>query len=145
MNELTKRQIKAAQLEAAGYKATEIAKECKITPQTISSYRQVDEYKVLVSKIARATFRASQMRLVEGTHKAVETIIAAMDSDKENIRLRAAESLLKMAGMTEVEDEIGASTIAEHKFKNMYVSTDLGLMENIHSDVDEYLDQLGPS
>ncbi len=143
MKELTNRHLLAANLEAQGMRAIDIAEECKVTPQTISSYRQMDEYNVLVAKIARATFRASQMRLVDGSHKAVETIIAAMDSDKESVRLKAAESLLKMVGMAAVEDEIGATTIAEHKCKNMYVSTDLGLMENIHSEADDYLSQFG--
>ena len=61
MKEITSKQAKAAQLEASGMKAIDIAKECKITAQTISSYRQRDEYNILVAKFARANIYASQM------------------------------------------------------------------------------------
>jgi hypothetical protein len=66
-----------------------------------------------------------------------------MDSDKQSVRLKAAESLLKMVGMVAVENEIGATTIAEHKYKDMYASTDFGLTENIHGEADDYLSQFG--
>ena len=143
MNELTKRHVKAAFLEASGKKAVEIAEGLGVTPQTISNYRRLDEYNVLVSKILNATLRASQMRLIEGSHKAVDTIIKAMDSDKENIRLRASESLLKMVGMVEVKGDIGATTIAELKTGDCLL--DLGDMKIVHQNIDKYLDQIGTS
>ena len=137
------RHVLAANLEARGMKAIDIAIECEITPQTISAYRQMDEYKVLVAKIARGAFRASQMRLVDGSQKAADTIIELLDSNNESVRLKAAESLLKMVGMANVEDDIGATTMAEHKAKNMYFMSDLGLMEQVHGETDDYLSQIG--
>ncbi len=75
MKKLTPRHVKAAQLEASGMSAKNIAKECQVTPQTISAYRQLDEYQVLVSKVARASHRAAQLKLIEGPSMAVEAIL----------------------------------------------------------------------
>jgi len=143
MNKLTTRQIKAAQLEATGMKAVDIAKKLKITPQTISAYRLLDEYQVLVSKFSKAAFRAAKLQLIEGASKAASTLLESMDSENENIRLKAAQAVLKVVGFVDLEDEIGATTIAELKATNMYVSSDLGLMKEVHKETDEFLSQFG--
>ncbi len=91
MNELTKRHIRAAQLEASGMMAKDIADELKVTPQTISSYRRLDEYQVLVSKIAQATLRAAQLKLIESTSQAVDMINYMMVGGDDATKLKAAE------------------------------------------------------
>ena len=93
--------------------------------------------------MGKANLRHTCLRtkLIEASNKAVSTILEVMDSDNDSVRLRAAESLLKMVGMVEVKGDIGATTIAELKTGDCLL--DLGDMKIIHQNGDEYLDQLG--
>ena len=142
MNELSKRQVKAAQLEATGMLAKGIAKECKVSPQTISAYRKLDEYQVLVSKCAKTAFRAAQLQLIGGASKAVSTILEVMDSDNAIARLRAAECVLERLGMVAVEDEIGPTSVAEKKAGELYQKPDMCYFKDMFEEVDDVINKL---
>ncbi len=51
MTKLSTKQIRAAQLEATGMKAVDIAEEISVTPQTISTYRKKEEYQVMIQGV----------------------------------------------------------------------------------------------
>ncbi len=143
MKKLTPRHVKAAQLEASGMLAKNIAKECQVTPQTISAYRQLDEYQVLVSKVASASHRAAQLKLIEGSYMAAEAILDVMESANSTVRLKAAETVLKMVGMADAVQEIGPTSLAEKKAGETYQSLDLKYLQSINKKADEFLTGLG--
>jgi len=142
MTELSKRQVKAARLEASGMLAKDIAKECKITPQTISAYRNLDEYQVLISQMSQAALRASQLMLIEASKKAVSTILEVMDSDNDSARLRAAECVLSRLGMVDVQHGIGPTSLAEKKAGELYQNTDTAYFKDMFKEVDDAINQL---
>ena len=143
MAELSKRQIKAAKLEATGMLAREIAKDCGITPQTISAYRNLDEYQVLISRLSQSALRASQLMLLDASCKAVSTILEAMDSDNDSVRLKAAECVLTRLGMVDVQHWVGPTSVAEKKAGEIYQSPDMAYFKDQFKEVDDIIQQLG--
>ncbi len=142
MNELTKRQIRAAQLEASGMMAKDIADELNVTPQTISSYRRLDEYRVLVSKIAQASLKAAQLKLIESSSQAVDTIICMMVGGDDATKLKAAELILKLVGINEARHSIGTTNYARLRVSELHQSQDYILGKEIHGKTDDYLNDI---
>lgn len=141
MNKLSSKQIRAAQLEATGMKAKEIAQELGVTPQTISAYRKLDEYQVLVSKNAQATYRAAQLKLIHTSLRAVDVFDFLILGAENNVKLQAAKAVLDYIGMGDVKNKIGATSIAELKAGEVMFG-DLDYLKDVHRELDEYLSEV---
>jgi hypothetical protein len=139
MKEITKRQVLAANLEAKGIKAVDIAKVCKVTPQTISAYRRMDEYQILVSKFSDEIASSSLNRLIYAFPKAVDVYIENLDNENELLRFRAAEGLMKLLGVERLLESIGATSYAELVGDKSLL--DFEEMKAIYRATDEYLDE----
>ncbi len=129
----------AANLEAKGLKAVDIAKVCKVTPQTISAYRRMDEYQILVSKFSYEIAGSSLNRLIYAFPKAVDVYIENLDNENELLRFKAAEGLMKLLGVERLLESIGATSYAE--FLANKSPLDFEDIKVIHRATDEYLDE----
>lgn len=138
MTKLSAKQIRAAHLEATGMKAVDIAEEIGVTAQTISAYRKKEEYQIIVSKCAQANLKAAQLKLVELSTLAVQTMYAVMMLGEDKLKLQAATTVLDYLGMSDVRGEIGSTSIAELKL-GCDPASDLYHMKIIHQKVDDYL------
>ncbi len=141
MNKLSTKQLRAAQLEAMGLKAKDIAKKLGITPQTISAYRRLDEYQVIVSKCAHASLRAAQLKLLESSTQAVDVILTMMLYADDKTKLQAATTVLNYIGVAEVQKKIGVTSIAELKAGDM-IFGDLDYQKSVHKELDDYLSEI---
>lgn len=142
MTKLSPTQIRAAHLEATGMKAVDIAEEIGVTPQTISAYRKKEEYQIIVSKCAQATLRAAQLKLLESSTQAVETILIMMlYAADDKTKLQAAITVLDYIGLADVQKNIGSTSIAEKKAGDDMFG-ELGLMKDIHKEADDYLTEV---
>jgi len=90
---LKPKQIQAATLLAQGWLCKNVAKELKVTPQTISEWQKIAEFEAYLNGLKTESLKAARTHLHGLAETASETIAELMESsESDSIRLKAAET-----------------------------------------------------
>jgi hypothetical protein len=104
MHNLHAKSLQAALLLASGKKGTDTAAEVGVTPETISHWKQEAEFVACVNTLKLEAIEVARERLRHLGLKATETMEELMRHGKsESVRLRAAEAVLKHAGVSDAK------------------------------------------
>jgi len=107
---LNKRQLLAVEMAAAGARGKAIAKQLKVTEETVSRWKQVPEFQAGVNAILKDTMESARDRLRCLVGKALETLEGAIDGDDLPIKekVNASFKILSLCDTGAlVSDEIG--------------------------------------
>ena len=100
---LTTKQLKAVHMLAMGDKSTNIAKELKLRPETLSRWKRSTEFNMAIDQVTeelRDRVRYRFLQLVEASIGAIQGQLGSRFCDPRHIM--AAISVLKMLGMERV-------------------------------------------
>ena len=96
---LTNQKHQAVALYASqGHSAPQIAKSVGRSERTVFRILQRDDVKGEVSRLRRAMLERTVDRLTQSGNEAAETIIELMRNGPASVRLKAAESVVNLAG-----------------------------------------------
>lgn len=111
---LNKKQKKCAELMCLGtLSQVEIAKELKITEQTICNWKKDDEFLQEISKSA-------QQKIIRLVPKAINKLNALLDSKNESIQLNAIKDVLDRAGHKAQSDVKINANITSEKLADVF-------------------------
>lgn len=111
---LNKKQKKCAELMCLGtLSQVEIAKELKITEQTICNWKKDDEFLQEISKSA-------QQKIIRIVPKAINKLNALLDSKNEAIQLNAIKDVLDRAGLKAQSDVKINANITSEKLADVF-------------------------
>ena len=110
---------KAALLIATGMKLKDVAKECKVCPQTLSGWRSTAAFQILCNCIQSNILMAAKAKLLSLSSKAVGNLENLLDSSDEKLNFEVSKEVLKVTGIVE-NIQIGDTTIKEKKHEDMY-------------------------
>jgi hypothetical protein len=74
----------------------EIAKECGIARATLANWKNLPGFQAALRAFGVQHRNQAYALLESGSHKAVRTLLALLDSENENTRLKAAIELLRL-------------------------------------------------
>ena len=120
---LSGEQEAAIPLLLAGKTDAETAAAVGVSRQTVNAWANHDTaFIAAVNYERREVWRAQRARLQEAMTKATETVIAALNSDNESIRLKTALYLLEHCGLAELtpEKEETAGAVEEKLNPSIY-------------------------
>jgi hypothetical protein len=93
--------LKAIPLLAQGFTGVETAKACKKTPQTISEWLRIPEFKAELDSMKMEALESARDKLQSASGIAVQTLVdLAHNSSNPETRRKAALNILEMAGFT---------------------------------------------
>jgi predicted transcriptional regulator len=99
----------AATMLVEGWLHKDVAEETGVTPQTISVWLTEPEFVAFVNKLKMENLHKARDRIQALSVKAAATIEDIMDNGSNDaVRLKAAESVLEMSGMINVESGMWA-------------------------------------
>lgn len=107
----------AATMLVEGFLHKDVAEEVGVTPQTISVWLTEPEFVAFVNKLKMDNLHKARDRIQALSVKAAATIEDIMENgNNDAVRLKAAESVLEMSGMINVQSGmwawgIGSSTV----------------------------------
>ena len=130
---------KAALLIAQGAKLCEVAKECGVTPQTLSDWRSNPFFVVLSNQIQQNILNATEAKLINLSLKAVSNLEEMLDSENDRIRFEATKEVLKISGF-ESPINVGATTFAQHLKRKSYELDSVPLTE-LQQEVEEAIQE----
>jgi predicted DNA-binding protein YlxM (UPF0122 family) len=111
---LNKKQKKCAELMCLGtLSQVEIARELKITEQTICNWKKDDEFLQEISKSA-------QQKIIRLVPKAINKLNALLDSKNESIQLNAIKDVLDRAGHKAQSDVKINANITSEKLADVF-------------------------
>lgn len=106
---LKSNKVLAATMLVEGWLHKDVAEEVGVTPQTISSWLTDPEFAAFVNKLKMDNLHYARDRIQALSVKAASTIEDIMDnSTSDAVRLKAAESVLEMTGMINVQSGMWA-------------------------------------
>ena len=112
--ELNARQKKAAFLLARGATQTEVAKEVKVTTETIRLWRKNPDFHRYFDILLKESEREAITKLRALNSKAVETISEVMEEDsKPAVRLKAALSVINLNALQDKVQNITPPQLSE--------------------------------
>jgi len=135
--------LKAIPLLAQGFTGVEVAKACKKTPQTISEWKQIPEFKAQLNSVQMEVLESARNKLQSASGTAAQALVdLAENSTNPETRRKAALDILSMNGYTRetVEmfawgiDPVGSSE-AEHETVTKTVSELAALLRNKIADM----------
>lgn len=101
--------ISAATMLVEGSLHKDVAEEVGVTPQTISAWLAEPEFIAFVNKLKMDNLHKARDRIQALSVKAASTIEDIMDNGSNDaVRLKAAESVLEMSGMINVQSGVWA-------------------------------------
>jgi len=99
----------AATMLVEGWLHKDVAEEVGVTPQTISTWLTDPEFVALVNQLKMDNLHKARDRVQALSVKAAATIEDIMDSSSNDaVRLKAAESVLEMSGMINIQSGMWA-------------------------------------
>jgi len=99
----------AATMLVEGQLHKDVAEEVGVTPQTVSTWLAEPEFIAFVNKLKMDNLHKSRDRVQALSVKAASTIEDIMDNGHNDaVRLKAAESVLEMSGMINVQSGMWA-------------------------------------
>jgi len=98
---LSPKKLKAVALLAQGSTGVEAAKACNVTPQTISEWRRIPEFKAELDSMKMEVLESARDKLQSASCTAVQTLVdLAESSANHETRRKAALDILSMNGYT---------------------------------------------
>jgi len=102
MTNLAPNQAKAAELIAAGERKMVVAEKLGVSPQTISEWQSKPAFKAYLNQLRLAALEEAREQMRRLAAEAVATIGELMEqTDQPAIRLRAAQTVFDLNGMTD--------------------------------------------
>lgn len=101
--------VLAATMLVEGWLHKDVAEEVGVTPQTISAWLADPEFIAFVNKLKMDNLYKARDRVQALSVKAAATIEDIMDNgSNDGVRLKAAESVLEMSGMINIQSGVWA-------------------------------------
>lgn len=98
---LSSRQVKAIAVLTQGGSGREAAEACKVTPQTLSEWRQNPEFKSRLDTVKMEVLESARDNLQSAAQTAVQALVdLAKNSTHQETRRKAALNILEMTGFT---------------------------------------------
>lgn len=103
---LSRKQIEAAKMLAEGeLQQQEIARQLNITPQTLSRWKQNEEFMGLVEEFLNEIVNEQLRNLKQISRKATRTLEKLLEARSEMVRYHAATDILDRVGLKPVEKQ----------------------------------------
>ena len=98
---LSPKQLKAIALLAQGFTGKEAAKSCNVTPQTLSEWRQINEFSAQLNSMKMGALESARDKLQSAAQTAAQTLVdLAESSTNPEVRRKAAMNILELTGYT---------------------------------------------
>ena len=115
----------AATMLVEGWLHKDVAEEVGVTPQTISAWLTEAEFVAFVNKLKMDNLNKARDRVQALSVKATSTLEDIMDnSSNDAVRLKAAESVLEMSGMINVQSGMWGWGIGPTTTQGMIIELD---------------------
>lgn len=102
MPKVNVKKSQAVMLLASGKKAKEAAEDLGVSPETISVWRREPEFEAEINCLRLESLQAARTQLQSLAVEAVSTLQVLMsDAKSDSIRLKACETVLGAAGITD--------------------------------------------
>lgn len=109
--QLNEKQHAAIRLLLSGDTQTNVAKEIGITPETLSRWINGDSlFIAALNEQRRAAYDSVVHRMRSLAHAAVDALTVSLNSENEMIRLKTAQTILKMINLDDIAAPSGPTT-----------------------------------
>ena len=103
---LPPKQLQALILLASGKTGRDVARELKITPQTVSEWKRGPSFVVELNRLQREVVEAARIRLQQSATEAADILLGlARDATNDETRRKAAVDLLRLGGFEPASPE----------------------------------------
>jgi hypothetical protein len=109
-NELSEQQITAIESLISGSTKLAAAKLVGVTPQTLSAWLRSPEFVAQLNSRRKDVHAANTERMRGMATKALDVVEQALESESEQLRLKAAGQVLKALKLADIAPPAGAET-----------------------------------